>query len=71
MSSPRFTPGPALAGARPLAIAAAVVLVITALATFIQPPVPPVTESATSIQPMRDFSFTASARPWRKSFAAV
>ena len=52
MSSPRFTPGPALAGARPLAIAAAGVLVITALGTLIQPPVSRVTESATSVQPI-------------------
>ena len=52
MAPPRFTPGPALSGLRPLAIAAVVVLVVTLVCTLIQRPVPAVTEGATSVQPI-------------------
>ncbi len=52
MARPRFTPGPALSGARPLAIAAIAVLAVTAVCTLIQRPVPLVTEGATSVQPI-------------------
>lgn len=52
MARPRFTPGPALSGARPLAVAAIAVIAVTAVCTLIQRPVPPVTEGATSVQPI-------------------
>ena len=52
MARTRFTPGPALAGARPLAIAVVAVAVVTLLCALLQPEVPPVAEGATSIQPI-------------------
>ena len=52
MAPARFTPGPALSGARPLAIAAVAVLSVTLLCTLIQRPVPAVSEGATSVQPI-------------------
>ncbi|MDO8309927.1 MAG: DUF5719 family protein [Actinomycetota bacterium] len=47
-----FTPGPALAGARPFAVAVAVVAVVTLAATLVQQPVPALSEGATSIEPI-------------------
>ena len=52
MARPRFNPGPALAGTRPLVLAAAVAVIVTLVATLVQPPVPAVTEGATSVQPI-------------------
>ncbi|MHB1211377.1 MAG: DUF5719 family protein [Candidatus Nanopelagicales bacterium] len=48
----RFTPGPALAGARPFAVAVAGVAVVTLAATLVQQPVPALSEGATSIEPI-------------------
>lgn len=52
MAPPRFNPGPALAGIRPFAIAGVVGLIVTLVFTLIQRPVPPVTDGATSVQPI-------------------